>query len=139
MRSICFSSIKGGTGKTSLCILVANYAAAAGYRVLVADLDIQNSTLSYYLDSPDGADRKNIASVLHTERLAENILHSDYPEIDLLASSLDLAKKGHRGRRYRGILTQKRVPSAWVELNPMLPLRISSVIIRMEYVPKPLP
>ena len=57
MRSICFSSIKGGTGKSSLCILVANYAAAAGYRVLVADLDIQNSASSYYLDSPDEAER----------------------------------------------------------------------------------
>ena len=39
MKTICFSSIKGGTGKSSLCILTANYAASAGYRVLVADLD----------------------------------------------------------------------------------------------------
>ena len=46
MRSICFSSIKGGTGKSSLCILVANYAAAAGYRVLVADLDIKSHSTS---------------------------------------------------------------------------------------------
>jgi len=52
MKTICFSSIKGGTGKSSLCILTANYAASAGYRVLVADLDIQNSVTSYYLDSP---------------------------------------------------------------------------------------
>ena len=92
MRSTSFTSIKGGTGKSSLCILTANYAAAAGYRVLVADLDIQNSASSYYLDSPDEADRKNVASVLHTERLAENILPSVYPGIDLLASSLDLIK-----------------------------------------------
>ena len=40
----------------------------------------------------DKADRKNIASVLHTERLPENILPSVYPGIDLLASSLDLVK-----------------------------------------------
>ena len=43
MKTISFSSIKGGTGKTSLCILTANYAASASYRVLVADLDLQNS------------------------------------------------------------------------------------------------
>jgi chromosome partitioning protein len=92
MKSICFSSIKGGTGKSSLCILTANYAASAGYRVLVADLDIQNSATSYYLDSPDAADQKNIASVFHTERLEANILPSVYPGIDLLASSLDLVK-----------------------------------------------
>lgn len=56
MKTICFSSIKGGTGKSSLCILLANYTAAAGYRVLVADLDIQNSATSYYLDSPEEVD-----------------------------------------------------------------------------------
>jgi chromosome partitioning protein len=111
MRSICFSSIKGGTGKSSLCILVANYAAAAGYRVLVADLDIQNSASSYYLDSPDEADSKNIAAVLHTERLAENILHSVYPGIDLLASSLDLVKLRAIGdRTFRRILTSSDLP-----------------------------
>jgi chromosome partitioning protein len=92
MKTICFSSIKGGTGKSSLCILTANYAASAGYRVLVADLDIQNSASSYYLDSPDEVDRKNIAAVFHTERIAENIISSNYAGIDLLASSLDLVK-----------------------------------------------
>jgi chromosome partitioning protein len=99
MRTICFSSIKGGTGKSSLCILTANYAASAGYRVLVADLDLQNSTTSYYLDSPDEADRKNIAAALHTERLGENIIQSNYPGIDLLASSLDLVKLRAIGER----------------------------------------
>jgi ATPases involved in chromosome partitioning len=99
MKTISFSSIKGGTGKSSLCILLANYAARAGYRVLVADLDIQNSASSYYLDSPDEADRKNIAAVFHSEHLEENILPSNYPGIDLLASSLDLVKFRAIGER----------------------------------------
>jgi chromosome partitioning protein len=92
MKTIVFSSIKGGTGKSSLCILTANYASAAGYHVLVADMDIQNSASSYYLDSPEEADRKNIAAVFHTERLAENIIPTNHLNIDLLASSLDLVK-----------------------------------------------
>jgi chromosome partitioning protein len=92
MKTICFSSIKGGTGKSSLCILTANYAASAGYNVLVADLDIQNSATSYYLDSPEEADRRNIATVFHTERILENVIPSNYAGIDLLASSLDLVK-----------------------------------------------
>jgi chromosome partitioning protein len=99
MRTICFSSIKGGTGKSSLCILTANYAASAGSRVLVADLDLQNSATSYYLDSPDEADRKNIAAALHTEHIAENIIPSNYPGIDILASSLDLVKLRAIGER----------------------------------------
>jgi chromosome partitioning protein len=107
MKTICFSSIKGGTGKSSLCILTANYAASAGYRVLVADLDIQNSATSYYLDSPDESDRRNIAAVFHAERLVENIIPSNYPGIDLLASSLDLVKFRAIGER-----TLKRILEA---------------------------
>jgi len=99
MKTICFSSIKGGTGKSSLCILTANYAASAGYSVLVTDLDIQNSATSYYLDSPEEADRRNIAAVFHTEHIFENILPSNYPGIDLLASSLDLVKFRAIGER----------------------------------------
>lgn len=107
MKTISFSSIKGGTGKSSLCILTANYAASAGYRVLVADLDIQNSVSSYYLDSPDEADRKNVAAVFHTEHIFENIIPSNYPCIDLLASSLDLVKFRAIGER-----TLKRILEA---------------------------
>jgi chromosome partitioning protein len=92
MKTISFSSIKGGTGKSSLCILTANYAASAGYRVLVADLDLQNSLSSYYLDSPDPVEQHNIAAALHSERLAKNIIPTTYPGVDLLASSLDLVK-----------------------------------------------
>jgi chromosome partitioning protein len=111
MKTICFSSIKGGTGKSSLCVLTANYAASAGYRVLVADLDIQNSATSYYLDSPGEADRKNIAAALHTERLTENIITSNYSGIDLLASSLDLVKLRAIGERtFKRILDASPLP-----------------------------
>jgi len=55
-------------------------------------MDIQNSATSYYLDAPEPAERKNIAAALHSEKLAENILASNYMGIDLLASSLDLVK-----------------------------------------------
>jgi len=82
-------------------------AALAGYNVLVADLDIQNSATSYYLDSPEEADRRNIAAVFHTERLLENIIPSNYTGIDLLASSLDLVKFRAIGDR-----TLKRILTA---------------------------
>lgn len=47
MKTIYFTSIKDGSGKNPLCILAANNAAAADYRILVAALDIQDSTLLY--------------------------------------------------------------------------------------------
>lgn len=118
MKTIAFSSIKGGTGKSSLCILTANYAAAAGYRVLVADLDIQNSATSYYLDAPDEVDRKNIASVFHTERLSENTIPTNHPGIDLLASSLDLVKFRAIGdRTLRRILAFSNLPYDFLFLD----------------------
>ncbi len=99
MKIITFSSIKGGTGKSSLCILTGNYLAAAGYRVLVIDLDVQNSTTNYYLEDPDTANRRNAAMALQTERLAENIVTTNYMGVDLLASSFSLVKLRAIGER----------------------------------------
>lgn len=92
MKSICFSSIKGGTGKSSLTILTANRAAAAGYKVLVIDLDLQNSTTFYYLDNPELAERKNIAHALRAGNLAGNVIPSNYMGVDIIPSSFDLVK-----------------------------------------------
>jgi cellulose synthase operon protein YhjQ len=43
MSLVCFCSPKGGVGKTSLSVNVAGVLARAGLRVLVVDLDVQNS------------------------------------------------------------------------------------------------
>jgi chromosome partitioning protein len=99
VKTITFSSIKGGTGKSSICILTANYAASAGYRVLVADLDIQNSATSYYLDEVGQSERKNMASALQNEHLAENIVPSNYPGVDIVASSFNLVKLRSLGEK----------------------------------------
>jgi len=92
MKVISFSSIKGGTGKSSLCILTANYAAAAGYRVLAIDLDLQNSLTSYYMDEADLLDRRNVAQALLHDCIKENTVTTNYMGVELLASSFDLIK-----------------------------------------------
>ena len=43
MSVVCFCSPKGGVGKTSLSINVAGVLARSGLRVLIVDLDVQNS------------------------------------------------------------------------------------------------
>src|SRR3981189_2505146 len=43
MSLVCFCSPKGGVGKTSLSVNIAGVLARAGLRVLVVDLDVQNS------------------------------------------------------------------------------------------------
>jgi len=99
LKVVTFSSIKGGTGKSSLCLLTANHAASAGYRVLVIDMDIQNSATSYYLDDPDTASRRNIAVALQSKLVSQNIVPTNYLGVDLIPSSLDLVDLRAIGER----------------------------------------
>src|SRR6056297_1535257 len=90
MKVITFSLIKGGTGKTTTSILVANALASDGYRVLVIDMDIQNSLSFYYLDNAEVIENQNIAFALHTGNLESNILRSNYTGVDIIPSSFTL-------------------------------------------------
>ena len=45
---ITVSSIKGGVGKSSVVILLANNLASRGHKVLVIDMDLNNSATLYY-------------------------------------------------------------------------------------------
>ena len=74
MKTIAFSSIKGGTGKSSLAILISNMLGQQDYRVLVIDMDVQNSATFYYLDKANGVDQKNVARALQTQDVAPNVL-----------------------------------------------------------------
>ena len=91
MKTIAFSSLKGGTGKSSLCILTGNYLAKTGFRVLMIDFDIQNSLSFYYLDDFDVIDSRNFALALQTRDLSSHIVNSTYHEnLKVIASSYNL-------------------------------------------------
>ena len=90
MKTISFSSIKGGTGKTSLAILTGNLLAKAGYKILMVDLDIQNSLTFYYLDFL--SEDQNAARALQEDALPDNILPTTTDRIHILPSSLNLLK-----------------------------------------------
>ncbi len=92
MRTITFSAIKGGVGKSSLAILTANALAANGKSVLIIDADPQNSTTSYYFpELPKEIANRNLANVLAGELLLDNrVSTSKHEKIDLIPSSLDL-------------------------------------------------
>lgn len=91
MKTIAFCSLKGGTGKSSLCILTGNYLAKSGFRVLMIDFDIQNSLSFYYVDDFDMVDSRNLALALQTRDLTAHILESHYhPNLKVIASSYNL-------------------------------------------------
>jgi chromosome partitioning protein len=94
-RIIAVSANKGGVGKTRMVILTANCLGASGKRVLVLDMDFNNSASFYYL-SPEQLDiarTRNIADGLskETNKLADYTLPTDHPGVHLLASSRYLA------------------------------------------------
>lgn len=73
MKTITIGTIKGGDGKSSLCILLSRYLASIGKRVLTIDLDIQNST-SYSL-LPDGdPDGRHIVRAIIEDNIASQTI-----------------------------------------------------------------
>jgi chromosome partitioning protein len=57
MKIIAISSIKGGTGKTTLAVLLINALTSAGYRCLAIDADASNNSLSSYFNSRESAEQ----------------------------------------------------------------------------------
>jgi chromosome partitioning protein len=50
MKTIAVNSIKGGTGKSTLTVLLINALTGAGCRCLAVDTDASNNSLSFYFD-----------------------------------------------------------------------------------------
>lgn len=73
MKVVAVTTVKGGEGKSTFVILVANHLASKGKRVLVVDMDPQNSTSFWFLP-PDADDKKNIATAIFSADLANNII-----------------------------------------------------------------
>lgn len=91
---ITISSIKGGVGKSSLVILLSNNLAARGKKVLVIDMDLNNTATLFYTlgleNIVETIERKNIMLALAQEKAEGNILASRYENIDIIPSSLSL-------------------------------------------------
>jgi chromosome partitioning protein len=89
-KVICLVSVKGGTGKSSITIELANVLSEAGYNVVVMDMDINNSCSLYYLDNDEEKGNKNIAAALQGKDLKEYIIPTSRKNISILQSSLYL-------------------------------------------------
>lgn len=140
MKVVSFSSIKGGTGKSSLAILTANYCAASGARVLVVDLDIQNSASFYYLADPEAAERKNVAAALQSGDLAGNIVPSNVKGIDLLPSSFSLVNlRSCSERTLRKAITAAALPYdfAFIDCAPTLDNLVLNAVLASDLIITP--
>jgi chromosome partitioning protein len=80
MKTVAINSIKGGTGKSTLSILLVNALAGAGYKVLVMDTDASNNSLSFHFGEGvtyEMVQEKNIFNVFFggpKSSIAENVI-----------------------------------------------------------------
>ncbi|RMD58677.1 hypothetical protein D6833_12650 [Candidatus Parcubacteria bacterium] len=93
VRVAC-ANFKGGCGKTTTVIYLAQRAAQHGYRVLLVDLDPQASLTSTFVSEPNSPIPQNatLLPYLEGECAAEDIqpMPSYWPRIDLLPANLEL-------------------------------------------------
>ena len=100
MNIVTFSSIKGGVGKSSHVILTANCLAAAGYKVLVIDMDLNNSTTFFYSTKKlaQKQQTKNIAAAITRSetKLPDFVYKTGNQNLDIIPSSIYLQSGGWR-------------------------------------------
>lgn len=89
MVVVTFSSLKGGTGKSTAAIIVSTAFKAAGKRVLAIDMDINNSLSFYFLEDGSETEKKNIAYALQSDNLSDFVIHTG-KGVDIIPSSLRL-------------------------------------------------
>jgi chromosome partitioning protein len=91
MKVITFSALKGGVGKSSLTIMMANILNRCGFRVLVGDLDLPNALTFYFAPSETEVENRNIYKAVSSDNLKDNIIKCS-SGIDLIASSFKLIR-----------------------------------------------
>lgn len=88
---ITFSSMKGGVGKSTDAVLLANNLAARGKKVLFFDMDTNNSSTIYYtMGIAEEFPTQNVAEALSKRSIEGCAVRSRIENVDIVPSSLRL-------------------------------------------------
>ena len=90
MNSIAFFSMKGGTGKTTLCSSLSWILAEEGRSILMIDMDPQGHLSHFYKITPPPGRATLFGSLIYDQPLAEAILPTSHPNLFILPSSEEL-------------------------------------------------
>ena len=90
-KIIAVANQKGGVGKTTTCVNLSAAFGLQGQKTLLVDIDPQGNS-----SSGVGVDRRNLKSTIYEvligrEKTENVLLHTDFQNLDLLPSSMDLA------------------------------------------------
>ncbi|MDR3142467.1 MAG: ParA family protein [Tannerellaceae bacterium] len=102
MKTIAINSVKGGTGKTTLAVLLINALTNAGYRCLGIDADASNNSLSAYFDNNEPAGQsKTVFNLFMGEKPADCVMP--------IRDNLDLVCGDVRLNEFRSTDSMKRL------------------------------
>ena len=115
-KAVAIVNQKGGVGKTTSAVNLAAAVGAAGYSVLLVDIDPQGNATSGF-----GVNKRNLSSssydcIINGIPAGDVILKTDYPNVSLMPSSMNLAgaeleliDETHREARLRTVLAPCRM------------------------------
>lgn len=141
MKTLVVANQKGGVGKTTLLVHMAHYAAEAGNRVLVIDLDPQCNTSS----SLEAFASDIVASVLFGPQSIDlkqkpehriTLIGADSDLIEIDRGRLDAAQAFvHQVRR---LADSSRFDLCLIDTAPALGLRMMAAVTAANYVISPI-
>jgi chromosome partitioning protein len=91
MIKIAIANQKGGVGKTTTAVNISTAVAAAGWRTLLIDLDPQGNASTGLGSSASQRDRSSYDLLLGEASLAECVIGTDIPDLDLVPATVDLS------------------------------------------------
>lgn len=82
---IAFMNMKGGLGKTTICVNIAGQLAEKGYKILVIDNDLPMNASQYLLSAKDIQEfinKKDTIYKLYSDGVEENFCHISGDDIE---------------------------------------------------------
>jgi chromosome partitioning protein len=112
MKTIAINSVKGGTGKSTLAVLLINALSGAGFRCLAVDADSSNNSLSFYLNDkelPESEQHRTVFNLFMGEKTRDCVIK--------INDNLDLIRGDVRLNEFRSTDSLKRLKRALREDN----------------------